>query len=145
MKQECARAMVLGAALAAVPVETYAQRLDIGKREYVNSCAVCHGDNGRGDGPIVGYLKTAPTDLTIIQKNNKGVFPFGRVYEVIDGRTAIAAHGPRDMPIWGDRFKKYNSEIAELALKYNTLIDSETFARDRVLTLIRYISILQVK
>lgn len=140
-----AKSAVLAAALVAVSVESYAQGVDIGKREYANSCAVCHGDSGRGDGPIVGYLKAAPTDLTIIEKNNKGVFPFGRVYDVIDGRTVIPAHGPRDMPIWGDRFKEYNAELAQLALKFNTPIDSEAFARDRILALIRYISSLQVK
>jgi cytochrome c len=90
-----AKTAVLAAALVAVSVGSYAQGVDIGKREYANSCAVCHGDSGRGDGPIVGYLKAAPTDLTIIEKNNKGVFPFGRVYDVIYGRTVIPAHGPR--------------------------------------------------
>ena len=140
-----AKPAVLAAALVAVSVESYAQGVDIGKREYANSCAVCHGDSGGGDGPIVGYLKAAPTDLTIIEKDNKGVFPFGRVYDVIDGQTVIPAHGARDMPIWGDRFKEYNAELAQLALKFNTPIDSEAFARDRILALIRYISSLQVK
>ena len=49
------------------------------------------------------------------------------------------------MPIWGDRFKEYNAELAELALKFNTPIDSEAFVRDRILAVIRYISSLQVK
>ena len=85
---------MLAAALVAAPVLGCAQAVDIGKREYVNSCAVCHGDSGRGDGSIVAYLKIkiAPGDLTKIQKNNSGVFPFGRVYEVIDDRKTIAAH-----------------------------------------------------
>jgi mono/diheme cytochrome c family protein len=87
-----ARTAVLADALVAVSVASYAQGVDIGKREYANSCAVCHGDGGRGDGPIVGYLKAAPTE-----KNNKGVFPFGRVYDVISGRTVIPAHGPRSV------------------------------------------------
>ncbi|MFI4961002.1 MAG: c-type cytochrome, partial [Hyphomicrobiales bacterium] len=49
---------LLGAALIAVPVVGYSQAVEIGKREYVNSCAVCHGDSGKGDGPIVASLKT---------------------------------------------------------------------------------------
>ena len=70
------RIAVLAAALVSVPVLGSAQGEDAGRREYVNSCAVCHGDSGRGDGPIVASLKTPPTDLTTLQKNNMGVFPF---------------------------------------------------------------------
>ena len=137
------RIAVLAAALVSVPVLGSAQGEDAGRREYVNSRAVCHGDSGRGDGPIVASLKTPPTDLTTLQKNNMGVFPFGSLYQVIDGRNSIAAHGSRDMPVWGDRFKVYNAEIAELALRFKTRIDFEAFARDRILALIRYISSLQ--
>lgn len=144
-KLRCVRAAVLGTTLVAGSVLSHAQAVDIGEREYLNSCAVCHGDSGKGDGPIVVHLKTAPTDLTIIQKNNMGVFPFGRIYEIIDGRTVIPAHGPSDMPIWGDRFKKYSAEQSELALRSGIQIDPEVFVRDRILALIRYISKLQVK
>ncbi len=145
MKAGCTKTTVLGAALTVLPLCVYAQGIDIGKREYVNSCAVCHGDSGKGDGPIAADLKTAPADLTTLQKNNMGVFPFGRVYEVVDGRKVIVGHGSSDMPVWGDRFKKYNAELAELALKFNTPIDSEAFVRDKILALIRYISGLQAK
>ena len=145
MKQLLVGTAVLGAARVAAPVLGYAQAVDIGKREYVNSCAVCHGDSGRGDGSIVAYLKIAPGDLTKIQKSNNGVFPFGRVYEVIDGRKTIAAHGSRDMPVWGDRFKEKSAELAELALRFGISIDAEAFARDRILALIRYLSSLQEK
>ena len=139
------RTAVLAAALVSVPVLGSAQGEDAGRREYVNSCAVCHGDSGRGDGPIVASLKIAPADLTKIQKSNNGVFPFGRVYEVIDGRKTIAAHGSRDMPVWGDRFREKSAELAELALRFGISIDAEAFARDRILALIRYLSSLQEK
>jgi mono/diheme cytochrome c family protein len=142
MKQLLVGTAVLGAALVAAPVLGYAQAVDIGKREYVNSCAVCHGDSGKGNGPIVAYLKTSPTDLTIIQKSNNGVFPFGRVYEVIDGRKTIAVHGSRDMPVWGDRFKEKSAELADLSMRIGISIESEAFARDRILALIRYLSSL---
>jgi len=138
-------AVALGAALVVVPSLVYAQATDIGKFEYVNSCAVCHGDSGKRDGPLVKSVKIAPTDLTILQKNNNGVFPTGRVYEVVDGREAIAAHGPRDMAVWGDRFKEKSSERVELALRFGSSIDAEVFARDRILALIRYLSSLQNK
>jgi hypothetical protein len=50
-------------------------------------------------------LKTRPTDLTVLAKNNNGVFPYNAVYEIIDGRNStISSHGTREMPIWGYRF-----------------------------------------
>jgi mono/diheme cytochrome c family protein len=129
----------------ATAMPCFAESADMGKTEYVNSCAVCHGDTGKGDGPIAAYLKIPPTDLTKIQKNNMDVFPLGRVYEIIDGQTAIASHGSRDMPVWGDKFKKYSTEQAELGLRFGIPIDPEAFARDRILAVVRYISSLQKK
>jgi len=80
-------------------------RDDVGKIQYEASCAACHGADAKGDGPVSKELKTHPTDLTLLAKNNNGVFPYDRVYQMIDGRnTTIASHGTREMPIWGYRF-----------------------------------------
>jgi mono/diheme cytochrome c family protein len=121
---------------------SYGQDTDIGKNEYVLNCAVCHGDKGKGDGPLVALLKKPAADLTKIQKNNSGVFPFDRVYEIIDGREAVAAHGPREMPIWGD---KYNNEAAGRMGIWVTTKDLESFVRGRILALVGYIYTLQAK
>ena len=63
------------AMLVATPVASYAQNStigaqaeDIGMREYVNHCAVCHGDFGKGDGPLVPWLRQTIPDLTTIQR-----------------------------------------------------------------------------
>jgi mono/diheme cytochrome c family protein len=73
--------------------------------EYQSSCAACHGIDAKGNGPVSKELKTHPTDLTVLAKNNNGVFPYNTVYEMIDGRNStIASHGTREMPIWGYRF-----------------------------------------
>jgi mono/diheme cytochrome c family protein len=61
-----------------------AQQPDIGKTEYQSGCAACHGVDGKGAGPVADALKTKPTDLTMIAKKNNGVFPFGRIYDIID-------------------------------------------------------------
>ncbi len=82
-----------------------AQDFDVGKLEYLSSCAPCHGIDAKGNGPVSKELKTRPTDLTVLAKNNNGVFPHDMVYEVIDGRNStIISHGTREMPIWGYRF-----------------------------------------
>jgi mono/diheme cytochrome c family protein len=82
-----------------------AQDIDLGKTEYRSSCAACHGIDAKGNGPVSKELKTPPTDLTVLAKNNNGVFPYDMVYQVIDGRNStISSHGTREMPIWGYRF-----------------------------------------
>jgi mono/diheme cytochrome c family protein len=142
MKQLCIGTAVLGTALVAAPVLGYAQMpSDIGKREYVLACAVCHGDTGKGDGSLVEVLKKPPTDLTKIQKNNKGVFPFARVYDVIDGRISVVAHGPREMPVWGREFRQ---DAAELTRGFGiNPEDAQSYVRGRIISLIGYIYTLQ--
>jgi len=82
-----------------------AQDIHVGKTEYQSSCAACHGIDAKGNGPVSKELKTPPTDLTVLAKNNNGVFPYDMVYQVIDGRNStISSHGTREMPIWGYRF-----------------------------------------
>jgi len=122
----------------------YAQMpVDIGKREYVLSCAACHGNSGKGDGPVVEYLKKPATDLTIIQRNNKGVFPFARLYDVIDGRLSVVTHGPREMPVWG---REFHRDAADLTREFGiNPEDAQSYVRGRIISLIGYIYTLQAK
>jgi mono/diheme cytochrome c family protein len=75
-----------------------------GDIEFQNYCAVCHGVDAQGTGPMAKYLKLEPANLTLLAKKNGGEFPFWQVYRVIDGREGREGHGTREMPIWGDRF-----------------------------------------
>ena len=81
-----------------------AQDLDMGKSEFQSSCASCHGADGKGKGPVGALLKVPPPDLTMLARNNNGIFPTNAVYESISGLKTIPAHGTREMPIWGERF-----------------------------------------
>jgi mono/diheme cytochrome c family protein len=138
----------LGAALVAAPVLGYAQAVnldqyvDTGKHEYQSSCAICHGDQGKGDGTFNVLLKKKAADLTVLSKNNGGVFPVNRTYEIISGATDVVGHGPRNMPIWGDHFKaQAASELAPSSKQ----TDVRAFVRARILALVEYISTLQEK
>ncbi|TIU30498.1 MAG: cytochrome c [Mesorhizobium sp.] len=81
-----------------------AQQMSNGEQEYLNSCAVCHGVDGKGDGPLADALRKRPADLTTLTSRNGGEFPYWRVYATIDGRGMIPEHGEREMPVWGDQF-----------------------------------------
>ena len=77
------------------------QAIDAGKAAYLSSCAACHGEDAKGNGVLSPVLKTPTADLTTLARRNGGVFPIAAVNEIIDGQTLIAAHGTREMPIWG--------------------------------------------
>jgi mono/diheme cytochrome c family protein len=79
----------------------------LGARLFVTHCATCHGRDGRGGGIMTGELRHTPPDLTRFTARNGGVFPRERINRIIEGRE-VAAHGDRDMPIWGDAFNRTN-------------------------------------
>ena len=76
----------LGLASLAVSAAALAQApaVDYGKAEYVENCQGCHGLSGKGDGTYREYLTRKPSDLSVLAKNNGGVFPVQRVYEIIE-------------------------------------------------------------
>jgi len=148
MKKLCVGTAVLGAALVVAPALGYAQAanfenfLDTGKLEYQSNCAICHGEHGKGDGPFNVLLKKQAADLTVLSKNNGGVFPFKRTSDVISGGADVVGHGPRNMPIWGNY---YNAQAtSELDPSYRRA-DVRAFARARILALVEYVSTLQAK
>jgi len=75
-------------------------------KEY---CAVCHGAGGKGDGPAADALKKRPADLTQLTRKNGGNFPELHVMNYIKGDDVVAAHGSRDMPVWGSIFSQMSS------------------------------------
>lgn len=93
-------------------------------------CAPCHGVQGNGNGPAVAALKKVPPDLTMMAKRNGGKYPALAVYNSITG-DGVAAHGSKDMPIWGDVLRSMTRSEAETKLRINNLT--------------KYIESLQVK
>ncbi len=74
---------------------------------YVAYCAVCHGKDGKGDGPMAKALKAAPPDLTHLAARSGGKFPAERVQKIIASKEqAPAGHGTREMPVWGPIFSQ---------------------------------------
>jgi mono/diheme cytochrome c family protein len=135
------RPAALALLIAATASAAAAQEPDLGRIEFMANCAQCHGTGGKGDGVIAGYLTVPPPDLTVIQRDNDGVFPEGVLYEIIEGGGSTDVHGSREMPAWGDRF----SADAYLQLGPLAPEERDAFIRERIEALVGYIARLQAK
>ena len=103
-----------------------------GPQLYDAYCAVCHGKDGKGTGPMAKSLKPVTPDLTRIAMRNGGNFPLARVQQIISGEVpASKGHGTRDMPVWGPIF----SQVAW----------DQDLGRIRVYNLAKFIESWQVK
>lgn len=87
-------------------VTAFAAEVDQGQKLYLQYCASCHGKDGRGNGAVTPYLKVKVPDLTVLKKNNRGVYPLQKVMSAIDGSRTLRGHGDRQMPVWGEVFRK---------------------------------------
>jgi mono/diheme cytochrome c family protein len=94
-----------------------------GKQVFTTYCATCHGKTGKGDGPAAAALKKAPADLTKISARNGGTFPEAKISRFIDGSDEVAAHGNRDMPVWGALFMSLNSDQSQAKLRVHNLAE----------------------
>jgi mono/diheme cytochrome c family protein len=77
-----------------------------GKELYERYCASCHGNAGRGDGPVSKSLRVEVPDLTRYAQRHGDLFDRDLVERIIDGRHVIGAHGSRTMPVWGEDLSK---------------------------------------
>jgi cytochrome c553 len=52
---------------------------------YTAYCAVCHGQDGKGGGPMAKSLRVPPPDLTRIAIRAGGKFPLARIQRIVSG------------------------------------------------------------
>jgi mono/diheme cytochrome c family protein len=86
-------------------------------------CAPCHGTDARGAGPAAPALKAKVPDLTLLARNNRGQFPAARVREMIMGDKVVAAHGSREMPIWGPIFYQVEADMDWGNVRLSSLVE----------------------
>lgn len=108
-----------------------------GRTLYTVYCRSCHGTKARGDGPVAEVLKVPPTDLTTIAARNDGEYAADDVAAAIDGREEVAAHGSRDMPVWGDAFARIGGVEGEEEAP------DEAEAKRRIRALVEWIATIQ--
>jgi hypothetical protein len=155
--QTAVKSLMVASVIIGFNASGWAQDIDAGKVQYLSSCAPCHGNDGKGNGPVSSKLRAKPADLTIFAKKNNGVFPVSAIYEAIDGRNAVASHQAREMPIWGCRrtpppispTKTRKSKTYRTPDPYESHLDlscdPEDVIANRILSVIEYLRRIQEK
>lgn len=124
-------ALLLGASLVRAQVEQDKPN-PTGEPLYRVYCSNCHGDSGRGDGPMASLLKVSPANLRLIRTRNGGVFPSEEIRRTIEGREVVPGHGEREMPLWGFAFQQMDLDV-----------DQEEEVQKRIAALIDYLESIQ--
>ena len=119
-----------------ISLEETKDAVAMGKKEFEQSCSICHGIDAKGNGLYASVLKERPADLTKLAIKNKNVFPYKKLYTIIDGREEIETHGTRAMPIWGSSLK--SERWHDLNPKY-----AETQVRGRIFEILLYLESIQ--
>jgi mono/diheme cytochrome c family protein len=107
--------------------------VEIGRADFLRHCAACHGADARGAGPTAPALTMPPPDLTRIAERRGGTFPSREVAEIVDGRRPLAAHGSREMPVWGRVFY----------VRIHEASTEEEVVQGRLLVLVEYLKSIQ--
>ena len=90
---------------------------------YRQFCAVCHGPDGKGNGPPARALKVRARDLTQLSRQNNAKFPTLHVKNILTGVDAVAAHGNIEMPTWGDTFKSIGANQTSGEMRIDALVE----------------------
>ncbi len=138
-KQSICRGVI--ASILSVTATSWAQTsVGLGRADYKDNCASCHGTLGKGDGPLRSFLVQQPSDLTTIAQRHGGKFPQELMWEVIDGRWSGdgGPHGSREMPVWGSEFK-----ARAMTRPSDSARTAEWSARNRIVSLLKYLETIQ--
>jgi len=126
---------VTGVAVCAMAGAAAAQDWENGEDLFRSNCAVCHGLQARGDGPMAPVLLVQPSDLTQLIARNGGVYPVARIVMRIDGRDPLVSHGS-SMPVYGTFF-----DVDSVPLKAET--GQPIMTSSPVVDLVTYLERLQ--
>jgi len=105
-----------------------------GERTYRRLCVRCHGIDGGGEIGVEAGERPKPPDLREIALRRGGEFDRTAVAEWIEGSSAPAAHGNRNMPVWGE----------ELEVEYQQYANPDALVGATLDPLVAYLEHMQV-
>ncbi len=113
-----AAVVVLVAGAAPAWAQSEDATVESGKDIFIRHCALCHGIDGTGDGPLAAALQIAPTNLTRITVEHDDEFPSAKIADVIRNGGGVLGHGSTAMLAWGLYFsEKRKPEVARARIK----------------------------
>jgi mono/diheme cytochrome c family protein len=95
-----------------------------GAELYKQYCAVCHGNDLKGNGPAPAPFKRSPPDLTTLARRHDGKFPYAYVSDVLRNgiKTPDHASDSGEMPVWGTLFTTIDrSDQTQVTLRITNL------------------------
>ena len=95
-----------------------------GQETFFRYCASCHGESGRGDGPVAAGIPITVPNLTQLQRRHGENFPEATLRKIIDGRNPVVYHGTRYMPVWGYEFWLEEGADAEAQKRVEVIVYS---------------------
>jgi mono/diheme cytochrome c family protein len=99
-----------------------AQVVPSGEKLYKQNCAVCHGNDLKGNGPAPPPFRDVPPDLTTLARRHGGKFPDEYFADVLRNGVVLPAHGPAEMPVWGADFRTRDKlDSAQVAQRITNL------------------------
>ncbi len=115
-----------------IPGAAPAQDADAGAFLYSQHCAVCHGVEGRGQGPLAPALLLKPPSLRDLSTRYDG-FPTRRVVMRIDGSDPLVSHGS-PMPVYGPFFAgddtAIKAETGQPIMTSRAIVDLVVYLRE---------------
>ena len=99
---------------------------------YRAFCATCHGETGKGDGPVAELADRRPSDLTVLARHQGGTYPRERVIRILENAEPLPGHEPPAMPNWRNVLRKTEG-------------DNERVIRQRLEALVDHVATLQQK
>jgi mono/diheme cytochrome c family protein len=108
--------MTLGALVLATALRVQAADPEEGKKVYMQFCASCHGQSGKGDGPAAAALNPKPRDHT--DRQYMSSLSDEQLFKVIKEGGASVGKSPL-MPPWGPSIK--DDQIKDVIAYVRTL------------------------
>ncbi len=120
------------AALLLSPAAVLAQDVEAGAALYDHHCAVCHGLEARGNGPLAPALVLQPPSLRDLTQRYDA-FPIRRVVMRIDGTEPLVSHGS-PMPVYGPFFEgddaALKTETGQPIMTSRAIVDLVAYLRE---------------
>jgi mono/diheme cytochrome c family protein len=126
------RALSTIALLLLSPTVALAQDAEAGAVLYEKHCAVCHGADAGGNGPLAPSLLLQPPSLRDLTERHDG-FPTRRVVLRIDGTEPLVSHGS-PMPVYGPFFEgddtPLKAETGQPIMTSRPIVDLVAYLRE---------------